>query len=359
MMRKLPTFLVVLVVCLLASCKPALPGDIISPGKMEDILYDYHLALAMLQHDNKGSDNLVWQETYKLAVLEKYDVSEAEFEKSMEYYMRHADLMHDIYENLAERMEEEAVAQGATASDLNQYGSLTARGDTADIWAGRRALVLTPDKPFNTYAFVVKADSAFHKGDRVMLNFKSQFIIQDGSRDAMVVFAIRYANDSISSQTRLISSNIKYTLQLSDTKNIGIKEVRGFFLFNRNSQSTKSTLKLLFLDDIQLVRMHQKDGAAPLPVAEESDEEDEPSGFANPNTSDVPRIPDEERQPVNDEPQARKKFEAPHREFGNPDQPNRNLHRRELPDHNPRLRRLQDRPVQQKQLIKVREVPKP
>jgi hypothetical protein len=139
MMRKLPTFLVVLVVCLLASCKPALPGDIISPGKMEDILYDYHLALAMLQHDNKGSENLVWQETYKLAVLEKHDVSEAEFEKSMEYYMRHADLMHDIYENLAERMEEEAVAQGATASDLNQYGSLTARGDTADIWAGRRA----------------------------------------------------------------------------------------------------------------------------------------------------------------------------------------------------------------------------
>ena len=63
MMRKLPTFLVVLVVCLLASCKPALPGDIISPGKMEDILYDYHLALAMLQHDNKGSENLVWQET--------------------------------------------------------------------------------------------------------------------------------------------------------------------------------------------------------------------------------------------------------------------------------------------------------
>jgi hypothetical protein len=105
--------------------------------------------------------------------------------------------------------------------------------------------------------------------------------------------------------------------------------------------------------------MHQKDGAAPLPVAEESDEEDEPSGFANPNTSDVPRIPDEERQPVNDEPQERKKFEAPHREFGNPDQPNRNLHRRELPDHNPRLRRLQDRPVQQKPLIKDREVPKP
>lgn len=356
MMRKLPTILVVLVVCLLASCKPALPGDVISPGKMEDILYDYHLALAMLQHNSKGAENLVWQETYKLAVLEKHDVSEADFDKSMEYYMRHADLMHDIYENLAERMEEEAVAQGATASDLNQYGALTARGDTADIWSGRRALVLTPDKPFNTYAFLVKADSAFHKGDRVMLNFKSQFIIQDGSRDAIVVFAVRYANDSISSQTRNISSNIKYTLQLSDTKNIGIKEVRGFFLFNRNAQSAKSTLKLLFINDIQLVRMHQKDGSAPLPMSNVPDEDEEESPDfteegASPAPSNVNNEPQaDDRQPEN------KKFEVPHRHFGNPDQVNQNPHRRELPDHNPRLRKLQEAPLKPKQ--KVMEVRK-
>jgi hypothetical protein len=29
----------------LTGCKPSLPDDVLSQGKMEDILYDYHLAL--------------------------------------------------------------------------------------------------------------------------------------------------------------------------------------------------------------------------------------------------------------------------------------------------------------------------
>ena len=35
----------------LTGCKPSLPDDVLSQGKMEDILYDYHLALAMVQNE--------------------------------------------------------------------------------------------------------------------------------------------------------------------------------------------------------------------------------------------------------------------------------------------------------------------
>ncbi len=38
----------------LTGCKPSLPDDVLSQGKMEDILYDYHLALAIVQ--NEGGD---------------------------------------------------------------------------------------------------------------------------------------------------------------------------------------------------------------------------------------------------------------------------------------------------------------
>ena len=30
-------------------CKPTVPSDYLSPSEMEDILYDYHLAVAMAQ----------------------------------------------------------------------------------------------------------------------------------------------------------------------------------------------------------------------------------------------------------------------------------------------------------------------
>ena len=56
----------------LTGCKPSLPDDVLSQGKMEDILYDYHLALAMVQ--NEGGDE-TQRFIYKDAVLRKHDVT--------------------------------------------------------------------------------------------------------------------------------------------------------------------------------------------------------------------------------------------------------------------------------------------
>lgn len=48
-MKKLMICLVAVMALLfcVSSCKPSLPGGVLSKGKMTDILYDYHLALAM------------------------------------------------------------------------------------------------------------------------------------------------------------------------------------------------------------------------------------------------------------------------------------------------------------------------
>ena len=98
----------------LTGCKPSLPDDVLSQGKMEDILYDYHLALAMVQ--NEGGDE-TQRFIYKDAVLRKHDVTSAEFDSSMVYYMRHTDKMYTIYKNLSDRLNDEAVSLGADASD--------------------------------------------------------------------------------------------------------------------------------------------------------------------------------------------------------------------------------------------------
>ena len=39
----------------------------------------------------------VKQKAYKLAVMKKYDVSEEKFDRSLQYYMRHTEKLHDIY----------------------------------------------------------------------------------------------------------------------------------------------------------------------------------------------------------------------------------------------------------------------
>ena len=43
-----------------ASCKPSLPRDVLSKGKMTDILLDYHIALAMLRVKTVVVRRIVW-----------------------------------------------------------------------------------------------------------------------------------------------------------------------------------------------------------------------------------------------------------------------------------------------------------
>ena len=136
------------------------------------MLYDYHLSMAIA---NREGYTDVRQQAFKLAVMKKYDVSEEKFDKSLQYYMRHTEKLHDIYVELSKRLENEARAQGASESELSQYGDITSKGDTTDIWRGNRTLILSPYPPVDRESFEIKADTAFHKGDRLLLSFDSQF----------------------------------------------------------------------------------------------------------------------------------------------------------------------------------------
>ena len=257
-MRRLLLLSSVLLVMFLGSCKPGVPREFVQPRTMENILYDYHIALAMAQEQYHNDEECrVYEKAYKLAVLRKYDVSEEKFEASMQYYMRHTKRLHEIYERISERLEKEAVAQGVSEGEINQLGANVASGDTTDIWVGEKAVVLMKQPPYNSYSFIVKADTSFHKGDRITLRFDTQYLMQDGSRDAVVVLAMRLANDSVVTQYQHMMSNSRQTLLISDTKHQGIKEIRGYFMLAPETE-TSTTLRMLFLSDIRMTRVHEE-----------------------------------------------------------------------------------------------------
>ena len=255
---------------MLVSCKPSLPSDVLSKGEMEDILYDYHIALAMASAENYNDTTLTL--TYKTAVLKKHDVTSEEFDSSMVYYMRHADLMHDVYKNLAERMENEVKDLGGNAGGNNRFSNLSATGDTANIWRGATTMVFSPEKPFNCQTFDIKADSTFRKGDRFVLDLETQFIYQDGVRDGLAVVAYQFDNDSTFTEYLHMQSAQHYTLEFSNSDSLGVKRIKGFFLLGQgdfaDNNSSKTTLKLMFLQNVKLIKMH------PQPKKPEKSEDD-------------------------------------------------------------------------------------
>lgn len=240
-------------VALFLSCKPQVPGKYIQPGDMEDILFDYHIAMGMV---SENDTNDFQKRMYEASVLKKHGVTEAEFDSSLVYYTRHADRFQTIYENLSKRLSDEAVSLGAAASDVSNFGENANSGDTANVWREASSYVLATVEPNNVESFHIVADSAYHKGDRIIFSFDTQFIFQDGYKDGVAMLAVKLSNDSIVTRVLHISESTHYDISISDDENFGIKEIRGFISLQNQESSSQSTLKLMFVSNIRLIRCH-------------------------------------------------------------------------------------------------------
>ena len=248
--------LLMLVLLLVVGCKPSVPSDIIQPDEMEDILYDYQLADAMAQQTKDFTYNQV---AYREAVLKKYNITSADFDSSMVYYTRHTDNLHKIYESLSDRLREDAMALGASESEVNRYSSSSNSGDTANVWNGYKSIVLMPNVPYNISSFSIVADTTYHKGDSFLLTFRCNYIFQEGMRDGVALLAVCYENDSVASRVMRMPSSNEYTLKIDNTIEQGIKEIKGYFYLGKGaSNDASTTLKLLSIYDIHLIRIRNK-----------------------------------------------------------------------------------------------------
>lgn len=255
-----------LTLMLAVSCKPTVPDEYIQPDEMEDILYDYHLSQSMGGQWSRthggmemGQNSTSYKRNmYYHSVLKKHGVTEAEFDSSLVYYYGHADDLYKIYQRVADRMEKTAVSLGASVSDINKYSQFNADGDTANIWRDVTATVLTPYPPYNRLEFKVERDSTFKKGDSFLFNFMADFMYQGGTKDAVIYIAVRYDNDSISTHTGSVSVSGLSQLRVPGNPRNDIKEISGFVYLSRGSDMS-STLKLMFINRIQLIRFHMKE----------------------------------------------------------------------------------------------------
>lgn len=269
--RNIMPLLLASLIFLLGSCKVRTPKGVISSGKMENILYDYHEAQAMAQNTEKPN---YYTEVYTEAVLQKHGVSRESFNKSLEYYSRHADLLYDIYEKLNKRYQNEIQAMGGNLDNAGiNYAALSSKGDTANIWTGKTYGLLLPKLGKNLLAFSMTADTSFKPKDKFEWHITTQFIYKEGRKTAECVIAVRYENDSVATMQQPIYGDGENVITLQASK-MPIKKVEGFIYID---EPWNETVKLLFLSKITLVRFHSqeaKETEKPLPADSTANEQE-------------------------------------------------------------------------------------
>ena len=318
MRQQLNSLFILLTVALFFACKPSIPRHVIQPGDMEDILFDYHVADAMA-NQIMDSTRIYNSVLYKLAVLKKHGVSEAEFDSSMVYYTRHADKLHEIYERLAKRMGNEAMALGADVGSVNRYN--VENGEAANVWIGERCYTFIPQAPYNKVSFELPVDTSYHKGDRIVMDFDTQFLYQEGMRDGIAILAVRFTNDSVATRLMHMSSDTHYSMEIFDDKLLGIKGVRGLFYLNRDRNATQTTLKVMVLNKIRVIRVHEAERQKRKELSDEEKrdsahrEAGTPGGPPPPNDPQGrPSPPDDRRsdEPLVDRPMVNGDHPVPH-----------------------------------------------
>ena len=242
--------IIILVVCTL-SCDNS-SDKVVSKSKMEQVLYDYHLAQALIA--TLPEEERYKAEMYIESVYEKNGITHEEFDSSMVYYNRHADELKDIYNNLHDRfavINEKLQLQTGN----NEMMTFSENGDTTNIWGGKKLIVLRNKEILNKEIFTIKADTSFHKGDRFILKANARLVnTEKRSRNYRLTMCltVNYSDGKTISEYQHIMSSSAKQITLNTDRTKEIEQVNGFFYY----EGLYDERNFIIIDNIELIKIH-------------------------------------------------------------------------------------------------------
>lgn len=251
-------FTIVLLSFVLFSCKPSSPRGILSESKMEEVLYDYHLAQGMAEREYDGDvDKLRYQ--YVEAVFKKHHITEAEFDSSMIWYAAHSAKLQTIYVNICQRYETEMRSMGMGVSESEVFANMSEHGDTTNIWSGAKTIVLQNDYLNCLSTLTMKADSSFLPGDNYALHLRASFTSSQQNQ-AHAFLSVYYKDGTSKSGSVRITRSSDYKILLPDDISFNTREtdrIQITFYFEPD-EGRNADHAFLSIESPILARFHRK-----------------------------------------------------------------------------------------------------
>lgn len=209
----------VVVLSLLSACADKPKGNVIPPDKLEDVLYDYHLAQVMIS--DLPSSQRYKKDLYFDYVYDKHGVTKAEIDSSLVYYARYPEGLSEVYTNLSKRIEADIQRMENEGQLIKARKAVAVAGDSVDIWYNARVVQMTSSPLANSrYAFTIPADTNFKAGDHLTWCGKVLFLDDDIDslhRYLHLNLKVEYVNDSIVSTDTLLYTSGDFVITAADT----------------------------------------------------------------------------------------------------------------------------------------------
>ena len=256
-MRHLVKISYILFFLVLVACEVKMPENIISPEKMEAVLYDYHMVQAM---SSEYSSDEYKEKLFYDYVFAKHNVTKAGFDSSLVWYNRYPKHMVRIYSNLEERLTQEVDAFGQTNVALKEGVSLELAflsADTAELWTSARTKMMLSSPLSNklSFSFDAPADSAFVPGDSLVFSFNALFVnggIPGLKQDAVASVSLTYDDGTDACSTVSVTESGSYAVAV-ERYDSRLKSMNGFLYYFDNDTTSSSRI---VVTDISVKRMH-------------------------------------------------------------------------------------------------------
>ncbi len=239
----------------LSACHVKRPDTVLPDAKMEDVLYDFHLAKAVGEELslNDNSQKML----YMGYVYKKHGITQAEFDSSMVWFSRHPDELVKIYEKVNARLKGKRVEIDRLMALRGEKPKESQAGDSVDIWLDAPVYRLTGTPLDNKITFTFPADSNFQNRDT--MKWTARFRYPDTLSIPIMAMQVIYEKDTLHT-LRLPAQAATETVWLAADTLGALKEVRGFIYYPAKDG------KPLLVDRISLMRYHATDTLRLAPV---------------------------------------------------------------------------------------------
>lgn len=245
---------IALIAVVLSGCRLKRPDNVLPPKKMEQFLYDYHLAQAVGQELPR--DERYTTQAYIDWAYSKNGITKEQFNTSLVWYTRYPKELAKIYKRLSNRVDDEYKAASKSLSQIEKKSFTIQSGDSIDLWYLDRSALLNTSAYMNKLTYRINRDTTFHKGDTVCLNLYGTFVsIDSGVPQYAYISLSTYYNDSVSTADTILRYSGKVSLSAILDKYKDLSSISGSINY---LDSTDNRSSMLVVSGMELMRYHEK-----------------------------------------------------------------------------------------------------
>jgi len=251
-MRKTDILALALLVMVLSGCRLHRPDDVMSPKKMEQFLYDYHLAQAIGQELSK--EEKYTSKAYIDWAFQKNDVKVDDLNRSLVWYTRYPKELAKIYKRLSVRIDAEYRSASRSLSQIEKTLFTIQSGDSVNLWYLSQSTILNTSDYMSKLTYRIARDTTFYKGDTIRLNMYGTFASADLNVPHYSYISLSaYYGDSVSTSDTILSNSglVELSLVLDTVKDFS--SISGSVNYLDTTDNRNS---VLVLSGINLMRYH-------------------------------------------------------------------------------------------------------